>query len=310
LPGSRTGLDKILDANRFVGSFASQLMAVLLILVIGRLAVALWHDARLSFARRLTVAPNAMLVVLVLAAACCDALMSPYTPELSLIVGLSGTLVAVNAIGPSLTPAPMRASGLILVLETGASVAQMGARLLALQASGAALPKQFVTARWLASVASGLDVLALVLVFVWVLSLWPRGRFPLASVVASAAALSLLSHRGARPGAGFSAVLLSRGLAQLHRDPASLWPLALQNSQEILAVLLSLLLLLRPREVRLEIRASVAMVLLARSSPDIPLCAGLLVLGALNLLRQSLDVSPRATPSSLEPTVGREFGSL
>jgi hypothetical protein len=167
----------------------------------------------------------------------------------------------------------------------------MGARLLALQASGAALPKQFAVAQWLASAASGFDALALLLVILWLLSHWQRGRVAIALAAAAAVALTLVSQRGSRPGAGFSAVLVSRSLAQLHREPASLLPIGIQNVQEILAVLLALVLLGQPRTMRLQVRASLAMVLLARNSPDIPLCAGLLVAGALGLLVHSLEVT-------------------
>jgi len=47
LPGSRAGLGRLLDVNRIVAGFSSQLLAVLLVLVIGRLAVGLWQEARL-----------------------------------------------------------------------------------------------------------------------------------------------------------------------------------------------------------------------------------------------------------------------
>ncbi len=301
LPGSRAGLGRLLEVNYRLGSFASQLLAVLLILAIGRLAVQLWQDARLSFAYRLTVAPAAMLVMLLLATACCDDLRTPYTPEIALIMGIAGTLVAINAIGPSLHQAHSRAAGLVLGILTLASVAQMGARLLALQASGAALPKQFAVARWLATAASSLDVLALLLVVLWLLSHWQRGRVTVVMVAAAAVALAIVSQRGARPGAGFAAVLVSRSLAQLHREPASLLPIGVQNVQEILAFLLALVLLRQPRAMRLQLRASLALVLLARSSPDIPLCAGLLVAGALGLLARALDIehsSSTAAPSS------------
>jgi len=291
LPGSRTGLGKLLDINRFIGGFSSQLLAVLLVLVIGRLTVGLWQDSRLSLALRLTIVPAAALVVLLLTLACGDALMSPYTPEISLIMGIAGTLVAVNTLGPTLAPPQLRASGFVLVLVTGASVAQMSARLLALQASGAALPRQFVVARALASVASGFDALALLLVLLWLLLLWPRGRIVIVSVAALAVVSSVLSHTGSRPGAGLFSVLVSRGLAQLHREPSSLFPVGLQNIQELLALSLAPLLLWQPRDTSLGLRASLALVLLARSSPDIPLCSGLLVAGALGLLNRSLCLS-------------------
>ena len=97
------------------------------------------------------------------------------------------------------------------------------------------------------------------------------------------AALGFAALRGTSARAGFFEVLLSRLLAQLHREPSAMFPRAIQNTQEVFAFIMAAWLLWRPRSVLPELRSCLAMVLLARSSPDIPLCAGLLVTGALGL---------------------------
>jgi hypothetical protein len=232
-----------------------------------------------------------MLIVMLLIAASFDALMSPRTPEISLLLGLSGTLVAINAVKSCLTPIRLRASGITLLLVVSASACQIASRLLALQASGAALPRQYAVARWLATAATALDALALLMTAVWLMLLWERGRFATLAILGLAGTLSQFSRHGSHSGASLAAVLLSRGLAQLHREPASLLPIWLQDSQELLALFIAALLIARPRGVPVEQRLSVAMLLLARSSPDIPLCSGLLVAGALGLLRLSLDIN-------------------
>jgi len=297
LPGSHTGLGQLLVVNRFLGGGSSQLLAVLLVLAVGRLAVSHWIDPRLPVAHRLMVAPAAVLVAMLLVAASCDALLSPYTPEISLIMGIAATLVAIDAIGPCLTPTRLRSSGLVLMLVTVASVAQIAARLLALQASGAALPRQYALARGLATAASALDAIALILVMIWLVSHWQRAWLTIIGAFALAALLRHLSQRGSLSGAGYPAVLTSRALAQLRREPGPWLSAGLQNVHEVLALLIAAVLLARPRGVGASQRYSVAMVLLARSSPDIPLCAGLLVTGALGLLRSALD-SVDASPNS------------
>lgn len=288
LPGSRAGLGRVLDASRLLGGFSSQLLAVLLVLIIGRLIVGLWQDSRLPLAYRVVVTPASLLIIMLIIAASFDELMNPYLPEVSLLLGLASTLVAINSIKPSVTPIRLRASGITLVLVVAASASQITARLLALQASGAALHRQFAVARWLASGATVLDALALVLTAVWLTLFWKRGRFAIFVALGVAGAMSHFSRSGSRPGGGFATVLLSRSLAQLHREPGSFFPVWLRDAQELFALFIAGLLIAQPRGIALEQRLSIALLLLARSSPDIPLCSGLLVAGALGLVRLSL----------------------
>ena len=289
LPGSRSGIDKLLEANRLLGGFWTQLLAVLIVIVSCRLAFTLWQDARFSVSHRALMTPAAATVVVLVIAASFDVLPGPHTPEISLILGIAGTLVAVLASNVSLRPMRLRASGIVLLLVATASTAQVSARLLALQASGAALPNQYAVARWLASLATLLDAFALILTATWLVMLWTRGRWALVAVVGSAVALGQLAQRGSRPGAGLTAVLLSRSLAQLHREPSSLLPRAVQNTQELFAILIAALLVWQPRHASPEQRLCLAMVLLSRSSPDIPACCGLLVAGALGLSLLSME---------------------
>ncbi len=111
---------------------------------------------------------------------------------------------------------------------------------------------------------------------------------------------SQLAERGSRPGAGLTEVLLSRSLAQLHREPSSFLPRVIQNTQELFALFIAALLLWRPRDVSAEQRLCLAMVLLSRGSPDIPLCCGLLVAGALGLCLLSTDGLEQPTDSAIQ----------
>ena len=298
LPGSRSGLGRILETSRLLGAFWTQLLAILIVLVGGRLAYVTWQDERLSAPYRVLVTPAATCVIVLVIAASFDFLMGPTTPEISLILGIAGTLVALYATSVCVRPTRLRASGITLALVGAASMAQVAARLLALQASDAALPRQYVVARWLATFATVLDAGALILTAIWLTILWARSRYALLASLGIAVTLGEMSQRGARPQASFAEVLLSRSLAQLHREPSSLFPRLFQDTQELFAILVVALLLWMPRNVTPAQRLSVALVLLARSSPDIPLCSGLLVTGALGL--SLLAVGPRAVESSVE----------
>ena len=304
LPGSRSGIDKILEANRLLGAFFTQLLAVMIVVVVGRLAFTLWQDPRFTVGHRVIVTPAAATVIILVIAACFDVLLGPYTPEISLILGIAGTSVAVFASNVSLRPIRLRASGIALLCVATASMAQVSARLLALQASDAALPTQYVVARWLASLATLLDAFALILTAIWLVFLWRGGRYALLAILGLAVTFSQLAQRGSRPGAGLTEVLLSRSLAQLHREPSSFLPRMIQNTQELFAVFVAALLLWRPRDVSPEQRLCLAMVLLSRSSPDIPLCSGLLVAGALGLCLLSMNSLEQPIDGAIEdPTM-------
>jgi hypothetical protein len=295
LPGSRSGLGKLLDASALLGAFFTQLLAVLVVVVGGRLTFISWQNHQLSASQRFVTTSSAATVIVLVMAACLDLLGGPSPPEVSLILGIAGTLVVLHASTINLRPVRLRASGFVLLLVGTASLAQVSARLLALQASDAALPTQYTVARWLASIATALDAGAIITAALWVASLWTRGRYAMGAILALAIGLSECSGRAAQSKAGFAQVLLSRSLAQLHREPSSMFPRLVQDTQELSAILLALLLLWRPRAASLELRMGVALVLLARGSPDIPLCSGLLITGALGLSLLAADSNENST---------------
>ena len=283
LPGSRSGLGKLLDANRWAAGFFTQLLAALVVVAAGRFTWLTWLDQRTPHRYRFLATPAATLVIFLVIAACFDILISPYTPEISLVLGMAGTTVALYAAAMCLGPPPIRAAGIVLALVAAASIAQVSARLLALLAGDAALHAQYVLSRWLASAAAVLDVASLVAVVIWITKRDRRGRLVVLVNFGIAIALGLAAQRGTSTRAGFFEVLLSRLLAQLHREPSAFFPRVIQDTQEVFAFIMAAWLLWRPRSELPELRSCLAIVLLARSSPDIPLCAGLLVTGALGL---------------------------
>jgi len=292
LPGSRSGLYKILGISALLGGFFTQLLAVLIVVLCTRLAFITWQESRLSNAYRFFSAPSACTVIVIVTAASFDFVVGPSTPEISLLLGIAGTLVAVYASGVILMPSRLRASGIVLAFVAAASVAQVSARLIALQASEAALRTQYDVARGLASLATFLDALALAVTAVWLGLRWTKvGRTLLLGTLGLAVTVGELAQRGSRVQSGFAEVLLSRSLAQLHREPSSYFPRVVQDTQELLALLLAVILLSRPRNVSPQQRLCLALVLLARSSPDIPLCSGLLVTGALGLSLLAADLT-------------------
>jgi len=284
LPGSRSGLGKWLETSHWVAAFFTQLLAVLVVTVAGRMTLSASFDRRISYWHRLHIAVSASAVIFLIVFASLDFLIGPYTPELSLLLGIAATNVALGGAAMCSRPAYVRMGAIILALATASSIAQLSARLLAMQASDAALPTQYVVSRWVASSAAVIDVASLITVIVWIVRRDNVSRFSVLTRVGITLLLGFAAERGATPNASYAEVLVSRLFAQLHREPSAVFPRLVQNAQESLALIVAVWLVHRPRSVRLELRASLAMLLLARSSPDIPLCAGLLVTGALGLM--------------------------
>jgi hypothetical protein len=298
LPGSRSGLGRLLDANNWIAAFFTQLLAVLLVTMAGRLTMATSLDRRVGYQQRLLMIPAASVVVCLVAFACLGVLLGPYTPELSLLLGIAGTLVALSAAVVCARPAVVRAGAIILGLIALASIAQVTARLLAMHASDAALPRQYAVSRWVASAGALLDVASLVIAALWIVRRDRLNRFAFPSMCGLALLVSFFAQRGGTPRAHFVEVLVSRLLAQLHREPSAVIPRFCLDAQETFALLLAVWLLRRPRTALPELRACLSMVLLARSSPDIPLCAGLLVTGALGLAVMAAGTQPTETGAS------------
>jgi hypothetical protein len=233
----------------------------------------------------------ATVIVLIIAASLnWDFLIGPAAPEMSLLLGVAGTLTAICACFVSLRPIGMRASGLALALITGASIAQVAARLLALHASGAAIPSEYGLARSLATVATVLDAGALIVTSIWLVARSEKGwRHAVVGVLGSAVTLAELARRSSHPSAPYAEVLLGRSLAKLHREPSSFIPRVFEDTQELMAVGIAILLLFRPGHASVRLRLFLAMTILARSSPDIPLCSGLLAAGAMGLALLAAD---------------------
>ena len=301
LPGSRSGLGRWLDVNHWTAGFSTQLLAVLLVSVATRLTRLTWHEHRMPYRYRVTVAPAAVIVAFLIVSACFDILTSPRTPEMSLFLGILSSVIAICAALVCLGPALIRATGFALALSAGASVAQISARLLAFQAGDAGLPTQYLVARWLATAAVVVDALSLLTVAIWAARRERSNHVLVWLCVSMSAALAYAAERGTRVHATFPEVLLSRMLAQLHREPSAFVTRIVHNAHEIFAFMLAALMLRRPRGELPELRACLALVLLARSSPDIPLCAGLLTTGAMGLALLAAERLPPAAP--IDPEV-------
>jgi hypothetical protein len=284
LPGTRIGLERILDITWLLTAWWTQLLALLVVAVCTRFALVIAQRPQLAPGYRLIAVPAAATVIVLVIASAFDVLIEPSAPEMSLLLGVAGTTVAVVSATIALRHAQVRAAGLALVLVAAGSVAQVSARLLALQPGDGALPTHYGMARSAATAATLLDAGALTVAALWIAARMGRtGRSALLAVVALAAGIAVYERIGPWHKAGFFSVLLTRSLAQLHREPGSYLPTIVQNTQEILTLGLALLLLSRPSSQAPEQRLSLSMVLLARCSPDIPLCAGLLATGALGL---------------------------
>lgn len=283
LPGSSSGLGRILEINRIASGFFTQLLAIMLVASATRLIGHAWAAHGVAPRYRLFIAPAAVAVVTIVILASLDTVVGPYTPEISILLGVMGGTVALNSAAACTKLPPLRVAGLSLWLIGVASIGQILSRLFALQASEAAHQGQFAAAQFVATAAVVLDALSIAVVFVWVVR---RDRVPwyrLLTAVAACFVLVNTAHRGASSGANTLQVVLWRSLAQLHREPSPVLPQMALDSIEVMALLLALVLLFYPRRASVELRACLGLIVLARSSTDIPLCAGMLVVGALGL---------------------------
>lgn len=284
LPGSRSGLGKWLDVSNGSAAFFTQLLAVLVVTVGGRLALITALDRHIDYRNRFLIAPAASAVIFLVIFASVDIAIGPFAPELSLLLGIAGAGVAVGAATVCAKPAFVRVGAIVLSLVAAASIAQVSARFLALQAGDAALPRQYLVSRWIATAAAAFDLGSLIIAALWIARRDRMRPVWLWLGMGLTLLIGIAAQRGATPTASFPEVLVSRLLAQMHREPSAMFPHLLQNCQEVLAILIALSLLRQPRSIRSELRSCLGMIVLARSSPDIPLCAGLLVTGALGLV--------------------------
>ena len=201
-------------------SLLSQLLAVFGVLLVSRLLLRAFSVQSMGHLARFVLLPGGFAVVALVAVASQVTL----DPVLSLSAATASGLVAA-VVAPFAVATPRtRAAALVVCLVGIAALIQAIARRLALQASDDALAQLFATARYLATTASILMLVACIIGFAWLnrttkQSFWIRTAF----VVVALGILSWGAQAGSAPGASSWQVLLSRWLQTLGRHPAPLF---------------------------------------------------------------------------------------
>jgi hypothetical protein len=137
------------------------------------------------------------------------------------------------------------------------------------------------TARHLATWGFAFDAVSLATATVWLAARRVRALLPvIGSIVVVAAVISWGAAVGSADGASFWQVLSSRTLSEWAPYPAPIVDAAARHWLEAYALLLAFVAAVLPRRT-FTLEASLTLVLAARASVDIPLCALFLALGAL-----------------------------
>lgn len=279
LPGSRSGIESLLDRTLALGSLSSQLLALTLTLLLVRLVVSSIGAASVGALDRLFVLPIGSAVGFLVVAASAGTL----EPELHLLLAVVSGLGLVICCRSTLRHPSTRSGGILLLLVTLTSVLYGLARLVAVRASLDAVARTYLAARWLATAGQVFDLACLTWVAAWlVVSQRNQGLLRVGIATALAAGLSILSQMGRGLDASFTQVVAARGLLALAREPKP-FGVELFAHAEVMALSLSLGLIWIRNPDTSVLRRAMALLLLSRSSLDVPALAGMATAGALLL---------------------------
>lgn len=299
LPGSRTGIERLFDHLTYAGGLLSQLLALGLSLLIIKLIAASLGAFALGIAGRLMALPVGSAVGFLLIAST----IAPLDADMHLLLAGFGTLALLSGLRPTLQQPSVRAAGLFLLLTFLASLANTGGRLLALRASIEALPRPYAIARGLATAGLALDIVSLAWLVAWLVLSAPKNsrnhdRYRTLAYLGISAALgiccALLGRLGRDSGANFVEIIIGRSISALGREPSPFGTTLLGPTIDVIALLFAGLLLTRPKHINCVIRWAVALLLLGRCSPDIPIHAACLTAGTLLLTWYSPSTMGRA----------------
>lgn len=290
--GLAVGIERISRAVELAGAAASQLLAISAVVV----AMALISDvvrSRNHIALRLAAIVGGSFVILVVLHA-----TARRVPELSAgLLGVTAAVLALLGAWQALRVSFTRLAGVALGLAGASSLVRLLGVLLAMWANDRSSKPLASTTSAVATAAFALDALA---VFVSLAALGagrahrkgsggePRELPRLASPLTVAAlALAFLATRAALAGAADDAAtidtLARRALERLLTRPAPMVPHAVQLFVAALSVAVAALVLAAPPRLP-AVGGALALLLIARSAPEVPLNALALVVAALCLV--------------------------
>ncbi len=297
LPGTAAGLDRWITASRALGATVSAHFFVLGSMFLVWLAVASLAETRLPTLVRLVALPLSFTVIVIGVAA----VVSTIEPRWLLGLGAASGLAALVCAPRTLGAVRSRAAGLALIVAGLSAFVEILARSLALRAGARALAGWFLGAQVIATASFVLEIVALVLV-----ALWVRGRRPWVTALGAAAVAGLVvvtttaGIRGMMVDAHPFEVLVARALGELTRHPRPLVPLTMLYSLEVARYTLVTVAVLVPRRLPTS-AATLALALLAIGSTDVPACAVMLAIAALlgplgAVSRGAIEVAPSTAP--------------
>lgn len=275
--GARSGLERVIAAADGVAAVLTQFLGIAGGLLLVRLVVIVLRHPELPVWFRIAQAGlTATVLTIVLGAA-----RLGLPPDLTLLMAITAAFAALLAVPITLRPAPTRVAGFVLAVQGAAALLQLSARFVAAFASEHAMPALYEIARHLATVVLALDLVAVVLVLLWLLRDKPRRlAVTTLSLLAVSAILSWAALRGSHYGAAFWQVIVGRTLLELCRHPLPLLATSLRYAFEtftLLAIVVSLVSSRSPAGVRVAL----SLALVSRASTDVPALALCLALAAL-----------------------------
>ena len=279
LRGARDGMDRVIPYADLLGSTVTYLFAfaatVAAVVQIGRTLA----DRKSGPVYR-SLSVTLCAAVLVLAA---PAFRQTLSERSSIVLGALSGLLALVAAREALPIGRTRAAGLVLGLTGLAALLHVTATTLAWQAGERALYRLAISARALATAGVVLDALAVLAALTWIstrdgkLNAWTtRICVVLAMVVVWGAA------RGARESAPLWQVVARRALDRLLAPPTPYVWLPLRHLIEASAPLLALVAVSTRRQIP-SVMGSMALVLVARPTTDVPLSALAIAVAALSI---------------------------
>lgn len=279
LRGAGEGLDRLISFTNLAGSFSTYLFAFggLFVLVL-ELGVT-FREKKLAIAYRLAAAvTSACIVALVV-----FAFRAPLPERASVLAALASSVIALIAGWEAALVRRTRALGITLAGMAVAALFHLSSSLMAFYSSARGILRLATTARVLAAGSVLFDAGVILTVFVWLIT---RKRTATTWLARAALFLGCIvawgALRGVRENAPFWQVLANRAVDRLiPSSPGALvWP-AMRTLLETCAPMLGAAALAARGQMP-AITGSLALVLIARPSTDVPLSALALTLAALS----------------------------
>ncbi len=279
LRGAREGIDRIIAYTDFAGGFASYLFAFVGLSATLFELVFTFRDKRFGISYRVAATVLAMCVVSLVA----PAFREPLPERANVVAALASGVLAVLASREAITVPRTRALGVLLACAGTAALLHLAASLFAWYAGLRNPQRLIVFARILATGSVLFDTLAILTAFMWLATRKDR-----ATVWAARVALfvACVLAAGAARGAGREVgplwqLVAYRALDRVVPIPAPFVWVPYRYVLETSAPLLGLVAIVARRQIP-AIVGSLALILLARPSTDVPLSALALTLAALS----------------------------